>query len=163
MKTLLILRHAKSSWDYSDLDDIDRPLNKRGYRDAPKVGLLLMEKELIPEYILCSPAKRARETAEAVAKACQYSGEIIVDGNLYPGNPAAYMDAIQILPEEADPIMIVSHNPGLEEFITFLTGESVRFPTAALAQLSVSIDSWTEIYLNPPVDLTNLWLVKELD
>lgn len=163
MKTLLILRHAKSSWDYFDLADIDRPLNKRGYRDAPKIGCLLLEKEIIPEYILCSPAKRARETAEAVAKACQFSGEIIFNDNLYPGDPAAYMDAIQILPEDADSIMIVSHNPGLEEFITALTGESVTLPTAALAQLSIHIDSWTEIDLIPPVDLTNLWFVKELD
>nr|NIL98123.1 hypothetical protein [Planctomycetales bacterium]NIP70269.1 hypothetical protein [Planctomycetales bacterium] len=70
MKTLLLLRHAKSSWDDSALDDHDRPLNKRGKRDAPRMGQLLVQQDLVPDCILTSTARRARKTAEAVAKAC---------------------------------------------------------------------------------------------
>ena len=76
MKTLLILRHAKSSWNYPELSDYDRPLNKRGKRDAPRMGKFLREQKLTPDRILTSSAKRARRTASKVAKACGYGGKV---------------------------------------------------------------------------------------
>jgi phosphohistidine phosphatase len=79
MKTLLVLRHAKSSWNDTSLDDHERPLNKRGRRDGPRMGELVREHRLTPDIIISSDAVRARRTAEAVAEAARYAGEIVLD------------------------------------------------------------------------------------
>ena len=84
MKTLLILRHAKSSWKEQDLPDHDRPLNKRGKNDAPRMGKLLKDEDLIPDLIMSSTAVRAKKTAELVAKACKYKGKIVLNHSLGP-------------------------------------------------------------------------------
>jgi phosphohistidine phosphatase len=89
MKTLLILRHAKSSWKEQDLLDRDRPLNKRGKNDTPRMGKLLKDEDLIPDLIMT--AVRAKKTAELVAKACKYKGKIVLDHSLYGAEPAAYL------------------------------------------------------------------------
>ena len=83
MKTLLLLRHAKSSWKDGDLDDHDRPLNKRGKRDAPRMGQLLRDQDLLPELILTSSARRCRKTAEHVIQSSGYRGETRITGELY--------------------------------------------------------------------------------
>jgi phosphohistidine phosphatase len=83
MKTLLIMRHAKSSWKDPDLPDHDRPLNKRGKHDAPSMGKLLKDEDLIPDLIISSTAARAKKTAELVAKACKYKGEISLNQSLW--------------------------------------------------------------------------------
>ena len=83
MKTLLILRHAKSSWKEQDLQDHDRLLNKRGKNDAPRMGKLLKDENLIPDLIMSSTAVRAKKTAELVAKACKYKGKIVLNHSLY--------------------------------------------------------------------------------
>ncbi len=87
MKSVLLHRHAKSSWKHPDLNDQDRPLNKRGKRDAPIMGRLLKRKDLVPDIIISSTAIRARSTAEAVAKASGYKGEIILNKSLYAVGP----------------------------------------------------------------------------
>src|SRR6266487_357541 len=97
MKSILVLRHAKSSWKQPELADHDRPLNKRGKRDAPLVGRLLKKKGLVPDNIISSTAMRARATAEAVAKASGYKGEITFNRSLYAAGPQAYIDALQDL------------------------------------------------------------------
>ena len=83
VKTLLILRHAKSSWKEEGIDDLERPLNKRGKRDAPRIGTLLREKDLVPDLILSSSAERARKTTELVAQESGFEGNIMVDRDLY--------------------------------------------------------------------------------
>src|SRR5688572_21006606 len=88
MKTLLLLRHAKSSWKDSDIDDHERPLNKRGKRDAPRMGRLLRDESLLPDLILASSAKRCRKTAEHVLHASGYHGETRITGDLYEANAA---------------------------------------------------------------------------
>lgn len=162
MKTLLILRHAKSSWSNPGLADIDRPLNKRGKRDAPRMGALLLEQELVPDIILCSPAVRAKKTAKAVSEGSGYEGEIEIHPDFYPGDPDTFIETLYSLPDQIDTVMIVAHNPGLEEFLYVLTGESVRMPTSALAQLSLPIDKWFELDDESGGKLINLWRVKEL-
>lgn len=162
MKTLLILRHAKSSWSDPKLADIDRPLNKRGKRDAPRIGSLLKKNDLVPDLILSSPAVRARKTAEAVAEAAGYEGEIEFEDNFYPGSPEDYIEVLQTLPEDLNSVMVVGHNPGLEELLETLTGESAALPTASLAQVNLPIRTWLELDDEPIGALVNLWRVKEL-
>ena len=151
MKELLILRHAKSSWSNPSLADIDRPLNKRGKRDAPRIGALLRDQDLVPDLILCSPAVRAKKTALAVSNESGYEGEIEIHDDLYPGDLSTYLEILASSPDEIDRAMIVGHNPGLEEFLDALTGESARLPTSALAQIRLPILDWAEINQLPTV------------
>ena len=142
MKELLILRHAKSSWSNPGLADIDRPLNKRGKRDAPRMGAFLREQDLVPDLILCSPAVRAKKTAQAISEESGYQGEIEIHEDFYPGEPSAYIKVLVANPDQVERVMVVGHNPGLEEFLDELTGESARLPTSALAQITLPIHNW---------------------
>src|SRR5215510_9473869 len=99
MKTLLLLRHAKSSWKDSDLDDHDRPLNQRGKRDAPRMGQLLKDEQLVPEFILCSSAKRCRKTAEHVIHESGYRGETRITGDLYEAGAEQLRPTLAALPD----------------------------------------------------------------
>ncbi len=162
MKTLLILRHAKSSWSKPQLADHDRPLNKRGKRDAPRIGSLLRQEELVPDLIICSSAVRARNTAELVSEACGYEGELQLERELYAADPEAYLDKLQLLPEANNCVMVVGHNPGLEELLEHFTGEWQRLPTAALAQLKLRLDVWEKLDEDTRGKLVNLWLPRQL-
>ncbi|UCF26874.1 MAG: histidine phosphatase family protein [Chloroflexota bacterium] len=163
MKTLLILRHAKSSWKNLSLADIDRPLNKRGKRDAPRMGALLLEEDLVPDLIISSPAVRARKTAKAVSNNSGYEGKIEIQPDFYPGDPDSFIEAFYSIPDKFDRVMVVAHNPGLEELLYVLTGESARMPTSALAQVTLPVDRWLDLDDDTPGKLVNLWLVKELN
>jgi len=163
MKTLLILRHAKSSWKEQGLTDHDRPLNKRGNRDAPRMGELVREKGLVPDLIISSTAVRARTTAEKVAQACGYDQEIQLEHELYLASSATYQQVLKGLPEGINTVMVVAHNPGLEALLASLTDEMVDMPTAALAEVSLPITSWTQLGSNTKGKLLNLWRPKELD
>lgn len=163
MKTLLILRHAKSSWKNLSLADIDRPLNKRGKRDAPRMGALLLEEDLVPDLIISSPAVRARKTAKAVSNNSGYEGKIEIQPDFYPGDPDSFIEAFYSIPDKFDRVMVVAHNPGLEELLYVLTGESARMLTSALAQVTLPVDRWLDLDDDTPGKLVNLWLVKELN
>ena len=162
MKTLLILRHAKSSWKDMFLADHDRPLKKRGKRDAPIMGKLLREQGLVPDLILSSTAKRALKTAVLVADACGYDGEINVQREFYPGYPDAYIEALKETPDEYQIVMVVGHNPGLEELLELLTEAAEFLPTAALAQVALPLDYWVELNDETSGELVNLWLPRAL-
>jgi phosphohistidine phosphatase len=162
MKTLLVLRHAKSSWDDPALEDHERPLNKRGQRDAPRMGELVREIGLIPALVLSSDAVRARLTAEAVAEAAHYAGEILLHPHLYLASPADILSLLPTVRENAETVMIVGHNPGLEQLVEQLTGERMDLPTATLAQISLPIDRWRDLELSTRGTLLGLWRPKEL-
>lgn len=162
MKTLLILRHAKSSWNYPELSDHDRPLNNRGKRDAPLVGQLLADEDLVPELILSSSAARARSTAKLVADYCGYDDEIQLVRDLYHAGPETFYEIISRVPDSKGRIMVVGHNPGIEELLEDLTGSWERMPTAALAQVELLITSWHEIDSFVNAKIINLWLPKDL-
>lgn len=162
MKTLLILRHAKSSWDEPELADIQRPLNKRGKNDAPRVGEIIKEAGLVPDVILSSPAVRAVKTAEAAADTCGYEGEIEIRENFYPGSPGDYIDALNEIPDGYARVMVVGHNPGLEELLSDLTGESELLPTAALAQVELAIQRWIDLDDKVLGKVARIWRIKEL-
>ena len=162
MKTLLVLRHAKSSWSDPALDDHERPLNQRGRRDAPRMGELLRQYGLIPDMVISSDAMRARLTAEAVAEAACYAGEILLNRRLYMASPADILSVLRTGPTNAETVMIVGHNPGLEELVEQLTGEQQDLPTAALAQIVLPIDKWRDLKLSIRGTLSGLWRPKDL-
>lgn len=162
MKTLLILRHAKSSWSNMRLSDHDRPLNDRGRRDAPRMGQLLRDEDLIPDLIITSSAERALTTAELVALNCGYEEALLVTRHLYHAGPEEYVEVLREQGGEAHTVMVVGHNPGMEDLLDYLTGEDERMPTAALAQVSLPLGAWREMDLEVSGTLQNLWRPKEL-
>src|SRR6266480_4882827 len=111
MKTLLLLRHAKSSWKQPELADHTRPLNKRGKKTAPRMGALLQDEDLIPDLIICSSAVRAYTTALLVAKACSYMGEINQTRSLYLAEPEDYVEVLRQVAEKHMRVLVVGHNP----------------------------------------------------
>ena len=163
MKTLLVLRHAKSSWKDTALDDHERPLNNRGRGNARRMGELVREHQLTPDIIISSDAVRARRTAEAVAEAARYSGEILLDPLLYAASPPDILAVLRRVREtKAVTVMIVGHNPGLEELVAQLTGEPQDLPTAALAQIRLPIDRWRDLKVSTRGTLLGLWRPNEL-
>ena len=162
MKTLLILRHAKSSWNHPGLADHERPLNKRGKRDAPRMGRLLQDENLVPDLIITSTARRARKTAQKIAGASGYAAEIVKTGALYHAYLDDYIAVLRQLGADHERVMLVGHNPGLEDLVADLTGQAVRMTTAALAQVSLPIESWAELTTLTKGELINLWRPKEV-
>jgi phosphohistidine phosphatase len=162
MKTLLLMRHAKSSWSEPGLADHDRPLNKRGKQAAPEMGKLLRKEELTPDMILCSTARRSRETAKAVAEACGYEGDIESQRDLYSSDAACYVDVLRHLPDRVKRVLLVGHNPEIEELLDMLTGSAERMTTGAIAHVDLPISQWKELSEALDVRLLNLWRPREL-
>lgn len=161
MKQLLILRHAKSDWGNSSLDDWQRPLNERGEHDAPRVGLLLRTRLLVPDVIVTSDAVRARTTAHAVAKSAGYTRDVVLEPSLYLAAPGAILDVVNNLRDTAEIAMIVGHNPGLEDFVEQLTGEPLGLPTAALVQIEAPITRWCDLDFSIGATIINSWRPKD--
>ena len=124
MKTLLILRHAKSSWDDPGLRDHDRPLNRRGKRDAPRMGRLIADRDLIPDRIVSSTAVRARTTAALAAAEFDHDVEIETTRDLYGAHPDGYIEVAEERGGAAERLMVVGHNPGITALVSRLTGVS---------------------------------------
>lgn len=146
MKTLMLMRHAKSSWDNPALVDHDRPLNARGRRDAPRIGAWLRRQQLVPDYLTCSTAARAEQTAREVVgpSGCAAPLEPVLRAELYHASPRAWRSVIRSLPAESRRPLLIGHNPGLEELLHELTGEAVAMPTAAVAVLQLKVEKWSD-------------------
>lgn len=145
MKTLLVLRHAKSSWSDGSLPDHDRPLKGRGKRAAKKIGQAIRERGLVPDLVISSTAKRARGTAKRVVKASGYEGELALDPLLYDSGVSQQIAAVARRAAEQERVMIVGHNPTLEDLVSTLTGQEVRLTTANLAAIELAIDDWQDL------------------
>jgi len=157
MKSILILRHAKSSWKLPDVTDHDRPLNKRGKRDAPHMGEIIQDKNLVPDFIISSTAKRAHSTAKAVAKAAGYKGDIALNQSLYAAPPTAYIDVLHDLPNKYTRVLLVGHNPGLEQLVNMLSSEEHTMPTCSLVHVQLCINTWSEIDYKTKGKLLEIW------
>jgi phosphohistidine phosphatase len=145
MKTLLLMRHAKSSWKHPDLPDQDRPLNKRGEKDAPHMGKFIREKELIPQIILASPAKRVTQTVDGMLEKMNYKGKVEYINSLYLAEPSAYLSTLQTISDKYERVMVVGHNPGLEGLLQILSGQVESLPTASIAHLVLPIEHWADL------------------
>jgi phosphohistidine phosphatase len=161
MRTLFILRHAKSSWDDASLADFDRPLNGRGERTAPIMGELMGREGFDPDIILSSPAERAKQTALAVKKAGGIDAEIVFDERIYEASPDGLRNVVAQIDDVHASAMLVGHNPGMEGFIRYLTGQVEPMPTAALAVIDLEIDAWRDT-TGGGGKLRNIFRPKEL-
>lgn len=157
MRTLLLMRHAKSSWREAKTPDHDRPLNARGERAAPHMGRLLRDRGVVFERVLTSSAVRALETAKAVASETRFDGPLDITSRLYLADPDAYLDALEDLAGPARSVLLVGHNPGLSELVHRLTGLGEELSTAAIAHLELPIESWTELRRGRSFELTGLY------
>jgi phosphohistidine phosphatase len=145
MKTLLLLRHAKSSWKDSDARDFDRPLNQRGLKTAPSIGRLIRKRKLQPDLVVSSPAERARLTTQLAIEAAGLKTELRYDERIYEASVAHLLGVVSELDDEAGMVMLVGHNPGFEELLEMLTGEAHNLPTAALACIELNIEKWNKV------------------
>lgn len=145
MKMLYLLRHAKSSWKEPGLQDFDRPLNGRGRESAPLVGSFIRKKKLRIDLIISSPATRARQTAGLVKGSAGLSADLLFDERIYEADVARLVEVVTQAAESADALLLVGHNPGLEAFLTFLTGEVQTMPTATLSSLALDVEKWAKV------------------
>lgn len=152
MKTLYVLRHAKSDWSDGSLKDFDRPLNDRGRKAATMIGKELRKRKIKPDLVLASPAVRASQTLKRVEDAYGASFEVTKDERIYMAEPVALIDLVRHAPDDARRLMIVGHNPGLQQLVLSLarSGElrdevAGKFPTGAIAQISFDTQSWRDV------------------
>ncbi len=162
MKTLLIMRHGKSSWKDEHLDDHERPLAKRGVRESRMMGELLRDRELIPEMILLSTSERTRQTAQLLKETSGFEGEMRALDSLYLAEAETYIQALLTLPDDIERVMVIGHNPGLEALLQILSGRIEALPTAVVAYISLPIDHWTDLTNKVEGELVELWRPKEL-
>ena len=151
-RTVILLRHAKSSWSDSTLADIDRPLAPRGERAARKLAKYIRRKRIRPALVLCSPALRTRETLEAVEASLGKRCVVEVVPQLYAASDRELLELLQALPEPVSSVMLVGHNPGLQNLALVLASGGAhlpqleeKFPTGALATLVVLSPSWSAL------------------
>lgn len=147
MKTLVLVRHAKSSWDYPDLTDYQRPLNKRGETDAPEMVKRLLKTHLKPDLILTSGAVRAITTAKIFANAFHYPEyEIAADDQLYHASSKNLLEFLRNMEHTPNILYLFGHNPGLTDFLNLLTDESIdNIPTCGIAGIEFEIAHWSQI------------------
>ena len=145
MKTLYLLRHAKSSWKDPTLADFDRPLNNRGKRASERIGRFLGKEDIILDLVLSSNATRARETIEIVYQTAKLHSELRYDERIYEAGPLRLFEVLSGVEDDRDTVLMVGHNPGLEELLHILTGSTEHMPTAALARIELSSSKWSEI------------------
>ena len=145
MKTLYLLRHAKSSWDDASLRDFDRPLNKRGREAAARIGARLQAEKLNEPFIICSPAARTRETAKIVLQNANLTSEPHFDERIYEASLRDLMQVVAEIPDEQNLVIMIGHNPGFEELSAALTGEHHSMPTCGLAKIEFKPESWKDV------------------
>lgn len=145
MKKLFIIRHAKSSWKDSSLNDFDRPLNKRGKLNAPFMGSKLKEKAIVPDVIISSSALRAKTTAEIIAKKINYSKKIILKNDIYEVGLSAINSILKKQDDKSSVIFLLGHNPDLnilaEEYVSF----DENIPTCGIVEIEFDCKRWREI------------------
>lgn len=154
MRTLSLFRHAKSSWADLSLDDFDRPLTGRGKKAARAMGNFMASKNICPDLILCSPAKRTHQTLKRVLKELPRQPEIVFKQKLYLASPSQIVNLVRRADPAINHIMVIGHNPGLHALALLLLklgpaeeamSMTLKFPTAALATFSFDIENWQQI------------------
>lgn len=147
MKKLVLIRHAKSSWEDPDLDDSERPLNKRGKKDVPIMAGRLRALEMFPDLFLSSPAVRALTTARAIAEGIDYPQESIVENEeIYLADVPELLSVVGAIDDGNDLVFLVGHNPGLTDLANHLGDTPVdNIPTCGICSLEFDVPSWKEV------------------
>ena len=150
IKTLYLARHAKSDWDDSSLSDFERPLKKRGEKDAPMMGKILHSKGVQPDLIISSPAKRAISTAYILALEMKYPTEkIIANENIYEASTSELLDIIEQLDDKLKSVMLVGHNPSFTRLANYLTEQYFdNIPTCGVVAIAFDVSEWKTIEKN---------------
>ncbi len=160
MKTLLIVRHAKSSHADSSRADHDRPLDERGKADAPRMGRFLAGRGVRPDRIVSSSARRARRTAEKLALAAGFDCAIDLQEAVYHADGPALLELARRIPDDSGCVALVGHNPALESLLESLTGARTELPTCAVAEVVLEVERWSDLAPGGG-RLANLWLPRE--
>jgi len=149
MKTIYLVRHAKSSWSNPRLSDFNRPLNKRGKRDAPFMGEQLEEMEINPDLIISSPAKRAKKTALHIAEKISYpTKKIILKDEIYDASEKTLLNLIKKVDDKIESLMIFAHNPGLTQLNNYISKKYIdNIPTCGIVALE-SENKWSDVGKN---------------
>lgn len=152
MKTLFLIRHAKSSWDHTTLPDRDRPLEARGERDVAKMSKRLSQRHATPDLIMSSPAVRALATAKAIAKGLGYKLKgVVVNDRLYAATADALIAVIEELDDKLERVMLVGHNPEFTALAHHFCSEIAHMPTCAIAEFTFEANTWAGIGQDKPV------------
>ena len=138
MKTLFLLRHAKSSWKDQALADFERPLNDRGRKAAELIGNFIAKQNVTIDLVISSPAVRARQTIDLVLKTARRSPELRFDQRVYEATPTRLLEITSQIEDDRKSVLLVGHNPGMEELLTLLVGIEQHMPTASLAKVVLS-------------------------
>ena len=171
MKRLAVLRRAKSSWAEAGMDDFDRPLNERGRNAARRIGEELAARKLRFDLVLASKAVRVRETVAEVSKAYDFGSDVRYVEGLYDASEELLMAVVRAIPEKDESVLLVGHNPGLQQLLATLTRAdpngyrervATKFPTAALAVIELSVDQWEQVIASCG-EIVDLILPRELD
>ncbi|MBC7421829.1 MAG: histidine phosphatase family protein [Ferruginibacter sp.] len=147
MKTLLVIRHAKSSWDIATTSDFERSLNERGKRDVPVMAQRLLDKKITIDAFVSSPAKRAKKTAELFCNSYNKNKEdIILISTLYHSTPKNFFDVVEKLDENYETVAIFSHNPGITEFVNELVDDVIinNMPTCSIFAIQANATKWKD-------------------
>ena len=161
MKTLLLMRHAKSSWKDASLPDHQRPLNKRGKRDAPRMGKYLQEQDILLDAILCSTAVRARATAEGLLQEYTFEGEVSYFDDLYQTDPETIISVLNQLPDGINTTMVIGHNPGMDDFLEIVCDDCGHMSTACVAYIEYPVEHWVDLRASTRGELIHLWNPRE--
>jgi phosphohistidine phosphatase len=157
MKTLFLLRHAKSENAAPDSTDLNRALNERGRKEAQGLGRFIKEKNLRFDLVLCSTAVRARETTELVLASSELSSHVGYDQRIYEAGPLKLLEVTSEIEQSTNTVLLVGHNPAMEELIQLLTDRVEQMPTCTLAKIDLNVEEWSTV----PVGKGNLdWLIK---
>jgi phosphohistidine phosphatase len=145
MKTLLLLRHAKAENAAAGSSDMNRALNERGKKEAQAIGTFIRKQNLTFELVLCSPAGRARETAELVLAAAEVTANVRYDQRIYEASPRQLLEVISEVVEDKSAVLLVGHNPGMEDLLRTLTGTGEPMATGTLARINLKLDQWSRV------------------
>ncbi|MBD3844044.1 MAG: histidine phosphatase family protein [Campylobacterales bacterium] len=145
MKTIYLIRHAKSDWSDAALDDINRGLNKRGKKSIPIMAKVLKEKKIKPDIIISSPAKRTKLTINRLLKELGYKTKIKYTDELYLADPNTILSVVKEINDKYDSVFIIGHNPGLSEFANLMSDADIKnIPTLGIVAIKCKIKNWIE-------------------
>jgi len=145
MKTIYLLRHAKSSWKDESLSDIERPLNGRGKKAADTMGAFLKREKILVDLVLSSSAVRARQTIDRVLVSANIVTDVRFDERIYEAGVQRLVEVVRQIENGKKNVVLVGHNPGFEELLEWLTGTIERMQTGALAKIGLKTTSWNSV------------------